>query len=167
MKNYGSLKELDVLDLLNEYKSEMRKLSYKMGFVKEKIKELDDILQDIKSNNENKSTTTFRAKKQEKQIRKPYPLSAWDQFIIQTIAENGRATLSKVIYDTTIAKAKESGIFSTEKKAMAKINQCLVKLTSRRDDVKKVKYKGRGNAYALPDFFDEKGKLKKEHLLKQ
>lgn len=165
MKNYGSLKEFDILDLLNEYKSEMRKLSYKVEFVKDKIKELEDLLQETKFSNESQGVTILKSSKPYKQIRKPYPLSAWDKFIIETIAENGKATLSKVIYTTTIEKAKASGIFSTDQKAMAKINQCLVKLTSRRDDIKKVKYKGRGNAYALPAWFDEKGKLKKEHLL--
>jgi hypothetical protein len=100
-----------------------------------------------------------------KKERKPYPLSDWDKFIIQTIEERGHATLSKEIYESVKQKAIEAGIFTTDDKSKAKINQCLVKLTNRREDLRKVKYKGRGFAYALPDWYDERNRLKKEHKI--
>ena len=85
----------------------------------------------------------------EEKTRKPYPLSKWDNIIIDVIKENGRPTTSKEIYDSAMQKAKEQGIAMGEDKMKAKINQCLVKLTNRRHDLKKVKYKGRGFAYSI------------------
>ena len=98
--------------------------------------------------------------------RKPYPLSRYDQIILACIEQNGRATLSKEIFEMTKVKAIEEGIYESEEKAKSKINQCLVKLTNRRNDLKKVNYHGRGFAYALPAWFDERGKISKGHGIK-
>jgi hypothetical protein len=95
--------------------------------------------------------------------RKPYPLSDWDKMIIQGIEETGRALSSKTIFNQVKEKATNAGIYENEGKAKAKINQCLVKLTKRRNDLVKIHYKGRGFAYALPQFLDERGRVKKEH----
>ncbi len=176
MKYSSKLNEFDILDLLNEYQSELRKLKHKVDFVKSKIADLEEqysVIKKIKSNfkpvEEVTSEHTEDAPKVEtsvtKKERKPYPLSDWDKFIIQTIAERGHATLSKEIYDSVKQKAIEANIFTTDDKSKAKINQCLVKLTNRREDLRKVKYKGRGFAYALPDWYDERNRLKKEHKI--
>ena len=81
--------------------------------------------------------------------RKPYPLSTWDKIIIEVIKENGKPATSREIYEKAMAKATAMGIKMEEAKMKAKINQCLVKLSSRRSDIKKIKYQGRGFAYTL------------------
>ena len=189
MKYTQNLNEFDILDLLNEYHSELRKLEYKAEFVKGKIGELENLyftlksskltaaneLQKTEKSNEfvNKTTTKTKdisdnqiGEEETVKIRKPYPLSRYDQIILHCIEENGRATLSKDIFDQTKAKAIEEGIFESEEKAKSKINQCLVKLTNRRGDLRKVNHKGRGFAYALPVWFDERGKIIKGHGIK-
>ncbi len=86
--------------------------------------------------------------------RKPYPLSKWDKIVLEVVRENGEPTTSKTIYDRSMEKAVAGGIVMQEDKMKAKINQCLVKLSGRRDDLKKVKYGGRGFAYSLPEWID-------------
>jgi hypothetical protein len=181
MKYSSKLNEFDILDLLNEYHSELRKLKHKVDFVKDKVAELEDqysTIKKIKSNavqdSKNEATETPKSQKaapitevgDEKRKRKPYPLSDWDKFIMETIQEKNRATLSKEIYDSVKEKAVNAGIFTTDEKSKSKINQCLVKLTNRREDLRKVNHKGRGFAYALPIWYDDRNRLMKEYKLK-
>lgn len=184
MKYSTKLNEFDILDLLNEYQSEMRKLKHKMDFVKQKVADLDAQYLLMKGKKtaaivvespaeelaeksmEVSAISTKKPAEAVKKPRKPYPLSIWDKFILETIEENGRATLSKEIYDKAREKAIAANVYEDENKAKAKVNQCLVKLTNKRNDIRKVKHKGRGHAYALPVWFDERNKLMKPHALK-
>jgi hypothetical protein len=181
MKYSSKLNEFDILDLLNEYHSELRKLKHKVDFVKNKVADLEDqysMIKRIKSDaiQETKAEPIETAKEEEevpqeavsddKKKRKPYPLSEWDNFIMETIQENNRATLSREIYEAVKEKAIKAGVFTTDEKSKSKINQCLVKLTNRRDDLNKVKHKGRGFAYALPIWYDDRNRLMKEYKLK-
>lgn len=181
MKYSSKLNEFDILDLLNEYHSELRKLKHKVDFVKDKVAELEEQYSTIKkikssaaqsakaepveTTNEEK-TTSKDEDGAEKRKRKPYPLSDWDKFIMETIQENNRATLSREIYEAVKEKAVNAGVFTTDEKSKSKINQCLVKLTNRREDLKKVNHKGRGFAYALPIWYDDRNRLMKEYKLK-
>lgn len=139
MENRELSKE-EIIGLIAEFRSEVRKNLAKIDFFNEKIDELTKFLGD--------APITVGVLREEK-TRKPYPLSKWDNIIIDVIKENGRPTTSKEIYDSAMQKAKEQGIAMGEDKMKAKINQCLVKLTNRRHDLKKVKYKGRGFAYSI------------------
>ena len=130
----------EIIGLIAEFKSEVRKNLAKIDFFNEKIDELTKLLGD--------APATVGVLKEEK-TRKPYPLSKWDNIIIDVIKENGKPTTSKEIYDAAMEKAAEQGIAMEEGKMKSKINQCLVKLTNRRHDLKKVKYQGRGFAYSL------------------
>ena len=134
------LSKEEIIGLIAEFRSEVRKNLAKIDFFNEKIDELTKFLGD--------APITVGVLREEK-TRKPYPLSKWDNIIIDVIKENGRPTTSKEIYDSAMQKAKEQGIAMEEVKMKAKINQCLVKLTNRRHDLKKVKYKGRGFAYSI------------------
>ncbi len=187
MKFSTKLNEFDILDLLNEYYSELRKLRYKSDYVKLKIAELEERYKSVKQKSAKmrfqapdevaaeatgeaaqpkaapETTKERKGAKPAKPKRKPYPLSDWDKMIIQGIEETGRALSSKTIFNQVKEKATAAGIYDTDDKAKAKINQCLVKLTKKRNDLVKVNYKGRGFAYALPQFVDERGKVKKEH----
>ncbi len=182
MKFSTKLNEFDILDLLNEYYSELRKLKYKSEYVKFKIDELEERYKQVKmKSNKLRAQSDFRppeepasgeavtetavVEKKEKPVRKrkPYPLSDWDKMIIEGIDTTGRALTSKTIFNQVKEKATAAGTFQSDEKTKAKINQCLVKLTKHRDDLVKVNYKGRGFAYALPSFLDARGRLKKEH----
>ncbi|MFZ4465244.1 MAG: hypothetical protein ACOYN5_15460 [Bacteroidales bacterium] len=182
MKDMQKLNEFDILDLLNEYHSELRKLDYKATFVKSKIAELEAMFFTVKSGkgpeiaekeavsqiSETVVTESNQTKSQEPAVktRKPYPLSRYDQIILQVIEDNGRAMLSKDIVEKTQEKVIEEGLFESEEKTKSKINQCLVKLANRRGDIRKVNHKGRGFAYAIPVWFDERGRIMKGHGLK-
>ena len=48
MKYSSKLNEFDILDLLNEYHSELRKLKHKVDFVKDKVAELEQQYSTIK-----------------------------------------------------------------------------------------------------------------------
>lgn len=129
----------EIIGLIGEFKSEVRKNLAKIDFFNEKIEELTKLLGDSPNQIETKKEKT----------RKPYPLSKWDNIVLEVIRENGKPTTSKEIYDKAMAKAVVAGIAMDEIKMKSKINQCLVKLSGRRDDLNKIKYGGRGYAYAI------------------
>ena len=122
----------EIIGLIAEFKSEVRKNLAKIDFFNEKIEELTKLLGEAPE-----------------KTRKPYPLSKWDNIVIDVIKENGKPTTSKEIYDKAMAKAVAMGIAMDKNKMKSKINQCLVKLSGRRTDLKKVRYGGRGFAYTL------------------
>jgi hypothetical protein len=176
MRSIDKLTELDILDLLNEYHSELRKLDFKTEQVKFRVQELEDGLKNISTN----ATVKYQApvspvspvnpvvpvstepEDQKKQKRKPYPLSEWDKTILESVVEAGKARISAEILDEITIRSKEKGIFKDDDDTRVKLNQHLVKLANRRGDLIKVKHKGRGFAYALPEWVDEKGRLLKE-----
>ena len=165
----NTLTTSDIMDLISDYKSEIRKLSAKISFCENRILELEESLKtsdaySVSENYINFSIRPNRQRRKETSPRKPYPLSDWDKIILDIVSESGKAQLSKDIYEKAFAKSKEVGIFIDEIKSKAKINQCLVKLTNRRNDLKKVKYGGRGFAYCLPEWINENGILNKEHI---
>jgi hypothetical protein len=194
MKFSNKLNEFDILDLLNEYHSELRKLKYKTEYVKKKVSELEEHYETVKlkkgrvrpeyqpaeeavAGDQTQTSVVAEKKKRgrpakpkvektEVKKRKPYPLSIWDNMILGSIEEAGKAQLSKSIIEAVKVKASDAGIFETEEKLRSKINQCLVKLTNKRHDLKKVNYKGKGFGYALPVWYDDRGKLRKEFGLK-
>jgi hypothetical protein len=73
--------------------------------------------------------------------------------------------VNKEILEDIKEKAITKGFFRDEKHARIKLNQCLVKLSNRRDDLVKVKHKGRGFAYALAEWMSEKKRLRKEYKM--
>ena len=140
---HRELSKEEIISLIAEFKSEVRKNLAKMDFFNEKIEELTKLLDERPVEMERKKVGT--------KARKPYPLSKWDYIIIDIIRENGKPVVSKELYDKTMSKAVEMGIAMEETKMKSKINQCLVKLASRRGDLKKVKTSGRGWAYAISE----------------
>ena len=130
----------EIIGLIGEFRSEVRKNLAKINFFNEKIEELTKLLDSAPA-----SVPMHKVEK----TRKPYPLSKWDNIVLDVIRENGKPTTSREIYDKAIAKATAAGITMDEDKMKSKINQCLVKLSGRRDDLRKIKYGGRGFAYTL------------------
>ena len=165
----NALTSTDIMDLISDYKSEIRKLNAKISFCESRILELEEALNANRVYTTSENYINFpnksgRQRRREINPRKPYPLSDWDKIILDIISESGKAQLSKDIYEKAFVKSKEVGIFIDEIKSKAKINQCLVKLTNRRNDLKKVKYGGRGFAYCLPEWINENGILDKEYI---
>lgn len=165
----NALTSTDIMELISDYKSEIRKLNAKISFCESRILELEEALSTNKVYTTSENYINFshkpgRQRRREINPRKPYPLSDWDKIILDIISESGKAQLSKDIYEKAFAKSKEVGIFIDEIKSKAKINQCLVKLTNRRNDLKKVKYGGRGFAYCLPEWINENGILDKKYI---
>ena len=134
----------EIIGLIGEFKSEVRKNLAKIDFFNEKIEELTKLL--------GERPVVIDKVSKKNNVRKPYPLSQWDKIIIDVVKENGKPATSKEIYDNGMAKAASMGIKMDETRMKSKINQCLVKLSNRRNDLVKVKYEGRGFAYALPSF---------------
>ena len=119
MKLSEKLTELDILDLLNEYNSELRKLSFKSEQVKERILSLEDALKEIKgkggvvapSGPEGRGAATAAPTGRPKERkRKPYPLSDWDKSIFESLREEKKALISADILKMLTKKAKEKGI---------------------------------------------------------
>ena len=131
----------EIIGLIGEFKSEVRKNLAKIDFFNEKIEELTKLL--------GERPVVIDKVSKKNNVRKPYPLSQWDKIIIDVVKENGKPATSKEIYDRAMAKAVAKGVKMDETKMKSKINQCLVKLANRRHDLKKVKYQGRGFAYTL------------------
>ena len=134
----------EILSLISEFKTEINKNYAKIEFFNEKIVQLKQQLEKSRG-------SKFYLNRDEKR-RKPYPLSPWDNIVLEVIKENGKPTLSKEIYERAMEKAKTAGIAMDEIKMKAKINQCLVKLSGRRDDITKIKYGGKGFAYCLREW---------------
>lgn len=141
----------EILGLISEFRSEVKKNLAKIDFFNEKIEDLTVMLKNTVAVVSEEATAEGRKpRKKEEKPRKPYPLSAWDEIILGIIKGNDKPTLSKEIYEKAIAKAVETGIaMEDEEKMKAKINQCLVKLSSRRNDIMKLRYGGKGLAYCI------------------
>ena len=170
MKLSSRLTELDILDLLHDYRAEARKLKVKSDSVKGRIKELEIALATIRDAREAKELARVmqptgkpgRPPRKERKPRKPYPLNDWDALIIESIREAGKVRVNREILNDIMEKAKKKGLFKDNQHAKIKLNQSLIKLANRRDDLKKVKVKGRGFGYALPEWYGESNRLKKE-----
>lgn len=154
------LTELDILDLIDEYNSELRKLKYKFEYVQERIKELELQLNELKEANLQKkqevlikSVSKIQSQDNDPSTkRKPYPLSDWDKAILNTLKSAQKIMVSSEILESIKKIAKEEDFFKDDNHAKIKLNQCLVKLANRRDDLVKLHHRGRGFAYALPEW---------------
>ena len=132
----------EIISLIADFKSEVRKNLAKVDIFNEKINELTELLGKLPVNHS--IALDIPEKK-----RKQHALSKWDNLVLDVIKENGKPTTSKEIYGKVMEKAAVIGLAMEESKMKSKINQCLVKLSGRRDDLMKIRYGGRGFAYNL------------------
>lgn len=164
--NNNTLTPSDIMDLISEYKSEVRKLTAKISFCESRIMDLENMLNPDSASSKKGSISISNQRSEKKRGRishKSDTFSGWDRIVMDVIREQGMAQISCDIYDKAIFKSKVLGLYIDEEKSKSKINQSLVKLANRRSDLKKVKYGGRGYAYCLPEWLDDNGRLKKEH----
>lgn len=164
METLNKLKEQDILELLNDYRSELRRLNFIVEDTTNKIKLFESILKQggiddeqlnelIQQGEIDEETGTPDAVDQTpKKLKRNFPLSEWDKIIMNCLEKKGKVLVNQEILDNVREELKVKGLFKTEDKAKAKLNQCLVKLANRRGDLIKVRFEGRGFAYALPEW---------------
>jgi hypothetical protein len=176
--NGTGLTNLEIQDLINKYKSELRKLDYQTNDIKATIAELEEILEiDLKRQD---TTVTTRRKGKRKPGRPPkikaetkgkiqksreegYRLSVWDKFVLDGIKDSGKVLINTELLDIVKQKAIEKKIFTNDYLIKEKLNRILQKLANRRKNIVKVKYQGRGFAYALPKWVNPNGSLDKQY----
>lgn len=177
--NNTSLTNLEIQDLINRYKSELRKLDYQTDDVKRTIAELEELFEPESKSQVAAVTTEKRKKKKpgrppkikavvrEEEIKasrkKGYRLSDWDKFILDGIKESGKVLINTELLDILKQKAKEKKIFTNDYLIKEKLNRILQKLANRRKNIVKVKYPGRGFAYALPKWINPNGRVGKQY----
>ena len=97
-----------------------------------------------------KSVSTPQKRTQEKKGRKGYKLSEWDKLVIESVTHQGKPQITKEIIDYVSSKVKEKGWSTHEEEIKNRVIRSLQKLANRRGEMVKVRYKGKGHAYALP-----------------
>ncbi|MEL6969757.1 MAG: hypothetical protein AAFZ63_11165 [Bacteroidota bacterium] len=92
-----------------------------------------------------------------------YRLSEYDLLVFKALEDTGAAMLTAEITDFIVAS---QGKDADAAKVQVMVVRSLQKLANRRDDIRKVSYDGRGRAYALPNWVNGKGELKRKHARK-
>ncbi len=92
-----------------------------------------------------------------------YRLSDWDEFILGSLKDQGIILRNADFYELAKDWVKKKKMKLDKTEIRGKISRSIHKLANKRGDIIKVKYPGRGNAYALPEWFTEDGKLKQVH----
>jgi hypothetical protein len=96
-------------------------------------------------------------------IKKGYKLSNWDLLVVNSLKDSGKVRITQEIIDYVGAKMKESGKNVSEVEVKNKVIRSLQKLANRRGELKKASFAGKGFAYALPEWMNDKGKLNQDH----
>jgi hypothetical protein len=119
------------------------------------------------------STSTSRSGNAPKKVAMPKPvqvkrrrkLSPWDQFIIDTLENKDRVLIMSEFLDiVTKDFAGAQGL--SETKIKSKLNAVFHKLANKKGNIIKVSFEGRGFAYALPQWLNSAGELKKKYRRK-
>ncbi len=100
-----------------------------------------------------------RAKSESKKD-KGYRLSEWDEFVINSLQAKQKALITSDFSD--IAKGNPD-IKAGDAQVKVKLNRSLHKLANKKGILVKVEYPGRGYAYALADWLNNKGELPKKY----
>lgn len=95
-----------------------------------------------------------------------YRLSEYDLLVFKALEETGSAMINSEIVSFIEADQKARGQTADADYIQTMVVRSLQKLANRRDDILKVPYEGRGRAYALPSWVNNKGELKRKHSRK-
>lgn len=101
-----------------------------------------------------------KAKADANEGRGGYRLSTFDLYIIEALNQKGYVLINNELQSFIEGKLAEIGESVPGAEVMQRISRSLHKMTNRRNDVVQVHYAGRGHAYALPEWVDEKGNTK-------
>ncbi len=166
------LSSAEIQDLINRYHSELKKLEFQKYEVELTIAELEELLTSVdqgerpESDMPDKKIRAIRSAGRTLTAKKTvsgYKLSVWDEDVVAAISNAGKATITQEIIDFVSAQDTLRGTNSGEDEVRKKVTRSLQKLANRRGDIIKVNFKGKGFAYALPEWFNNKGKLDKNY----
>lgn len=112
---------------------------------------------------ETESRSKAGRKKGRKRKTGGYKLSDFDSFIIGSLKNAGHVLVNSDFLNL----AEKNNVYKQfdldENQLKAKLNRSLFKMANRRDELIKVDYPGKGFAYALNNWADEYGNLKKRY----
>lgn len=190
--NKLSLNRSELQELIGRYYSEVRKLSYQLQKTQKTIQELEGELQEKpvveipniettgSSSTETASSTSTSSRRgrppkktngeetgkmkivSKKPRRKGYKLSETDEFVIHQLESHGKPLISAELIDLAEADSNSKGEKFDLEDFKIKLNRSIHKLANRRGDLLKLKYEGRGFSYALPEWVNKEGVLKKK-----
>ena len=88
-----------------------------------------------------------------------YRLSEWDHFIIDSLKGARTTLVNNDFFKLAANRVKAQGLDMTRTQLHGKINRSIHKLTHEREMIKKIRFSGKGYAYALNEWLDDNGKL--------
>ena len=88
-----------------------------------------------------------------------YRLSEWDHFIVDALSSAKMTLVNNDFFRLAANRVKAQGLEMTRTQLHGKINRSIHKLTHKREMIKKIRFSGKGYAYALNDWLDNNGKL--------
>jgi hypothetical protein len=106
------------------------------------------------------------ASKETKDRSSGYRLSEYDELVFDALNAHGRAMINSELVAYIEEEKKNKGENVEEGEVLKMVVRSLQKLANRRDDIKKTPYEGRGIAYALPEWLNGQGVIKKKHAHK-
>jgi hypothetical protein len=95
-------------------------------------------------------------------VRRKRKLSPWDQFILTTLQEGDQVLIMSEFLEIVKENLAEAKGW-TEAKIKSKLNAVFHKLANKKGSIVKVSFQGRGFAYALPNWLNPAGELKKKY----
>jgi hypothetical protein len=175
-----SLSNNEIDELVNSYKSSLKKMRFQIVQVTETINQLQAMKKErieakevkalekeqaVKVKATRKKTAKKKApKRRKKRVTSGYRLSEWDQFLIDTIKENNLPMSTAELQEAATRMVTEKRLEMTEEDIKGKIARSLQKLANRRKDLGKAPGRGKGYVYGLSDwFFARSGRLKKAY----
>ncbi len=100
-----------------------------------------------------------RGRKPTKKAPRNFKLSAWDNFLLSTLAERKLSLIKQEFVEAALANPELATPEMTKEQVEIKVTQSLHKLSNKKNLIKKVKYYGKGYAYALKEWITRKGQL--------
>ncbi|MEZ4738230.1 MAG: hypothetical protein R2818_02480 [Flavobacteriales bacterium] len=178
------LGEKNIERLLNEYRSERRRLMFQLNKVRETIAELKAARADQEKSDQKltapgvkrgpgrprKDAAPVPAPKKRRKKRVVaaggYRLSKWDEMVLGTITKADKLLPKEDLMKAALAWAKKSQPRMTEPEVEAKLTRVLQKLSGKRGDLGTHRSGlRRGYHYGLKDwFFTTSGKLRGQHM---
>ena len=184
--NPANLRSEEVDDLIDSYKSALRKLEYKALKTQETIAELviqkrggpDASMPGVSpasyENPYERSASmdygmdygmgsySQRMQQQRKRV-KAYKLSSWDEFLLDTLIAEDRMLLSPELIEIGEKRNRDEKYGMSDTQVKSKVSATIHKLSNKHGAIHKYNIMGRGYAYGLPEWFLPNGDLKTEY----
>ncbi len=107
-----------------------------------------------------------KVKAESKERALGYRLSEYDELVFKALRDTDHAMINAQIVAFIEQDKAAQGENPGTEEIQTMVVRSLQKLANRRDDIKKVSYGGRGMAYALPEWLNGQGAIKKKHAHK-